>query len=290
MVERDSECIFVTDLHGSPHRYETLFRLLVTERPRALFMGGDLLPSGLTALAQAGAGGFIEETLCTGFRRVRSELGDEAPEVFLILGNDDGRMDEEAIRAGEEEGLWHYIHGRRVEFEGHPVYGYAYVPPTPFMLKDWERYDVSRFVDVGCISPEKGQRSVPMPPNEIRYETIANDLERLTGEDDLERAVMLFHTPPYQTALDRAALDGKMVDNVPLDPHVGSIAVRRFIESQQPMLTLHGHIHESARITGSWQERIGRTICLGAAHDGPELAVVSFRLGDVGGTAERRLV
>lgn len=129
-----------------------------------------------------------------------------------------------------------------------------------------------------------------MPPNEIRYETIANDLERLTGEDDLERAVMLFHTPPYQTALDRAALDGKMVDNVPLDPHVGSIAVRRFIESQQPMLTLHGHIHESARITGSWQERIGRTICLGAAHDGPELAVVSFRLGDVGGTAERRLV
>ncbi len=282
-------CFFVTDLHGSAHRYETLFRLLEAERPRALFMGGDLLPSGFTVISETGTGDFIEETLCAGFRQLRSTLGSEAPQVFLILGNDDGRMDEEAIRAGEEEGLWHYIHGRRVDLDDHPVYGYAYVPPTPFMLKDWERYDVSRFVDVGCVSPEEGRRSVPVPENEIRYSTIADDLEALTGDEDLSRAVMLFHTPPYQTALDRAALDGKMVDHVPLDVHVGSMAVRRFIEARQPLVTLHGHIHESARITGSWQERIGKTVCLGAAHDGPELAVVSFRLDDPA-SAQRRLV
>jgi len=35
---------------------------------------------------------------------------------------------------------------------------------------------------------------------------------------------------------------------------VGSIAVRRFIEERQPLLTLHGHIHESARLTGDWRE------------------------------------
>jgi Icc-related predicted phosphoesterase len=59
---------------------------------------------------------------------------------------------------------------------------------------------------------------------------------------------------------------------------VGSIAVRRFIEQRQPYITLHGHVHESARITGAWQEQIGRTSCFSAAHDGQELALVRFDL------------
>ena len=83
-------------------------------------------------------------------------------------------------------------------------------------------------------------------------------------------------TGPLPENVDRAALDGVTVDHAPVDVHVGSIAVRRFIESRQPRVTLHGHVHESARITGAWSDRIGRTILLGAAHDGPELALVRF--------------
>jgi hypothetical protein len=41
---------------------------------------------------------------------------------------------------------------------------------------------------------------------------------------------------------------------------------------------LHGHVHEAARLTGDWKTRLGRTLCLGAAHDGPELAIVRFDL------------
>ena len=66
------------------------------------------------------------------------------------------------------------------------------------------------------------------------------------------------------------------MDYAPLDVHVGSVAIRRFIEECQPLLTLHGHIHESVRITGAFLDRIGRTVCLTGAHDGPELALVSF--------------
>jgi Icc-related predicted phosphoesterase len=98
----------------------------------------------------------------------------------------------------------------------------------------------------------------------------------LVGDEDLSMAIMLFHAPPYQTKLDRAALDGKFIDHVPIDVHVGSIAIRRLIESRHPLVTLHGHVHESTRLTGSWMERIGRTCCFSAAHDGPELAVVVF--------------
>jgi len=34
------------------------------------------------------------------------------------------------------------------------------VPPTPFLLKDWEKYDVSAYVDPGCVSPEEGYHRV----------------------------------------------------------------------------------------------------------------------------------
>ena len=72
-----------------------------------------------------------------------------------------------------------------------------------------------------------------------------------------------------------------MIDYVPLDLHLGSIAMQRFIEQRQPLVTLHGHIHESARLTGSWRDRIGRTHLFGAAHDGTELALVRFDLDDL---------
>jgi Icc-related predicted phosphoesterase len=133
-------------------------------------------------------------------------------------------------------------------------------------------------VDPGCVSPEEGVRSVPVPEGETRWGTIAADIEALVGGGDLSGAVFLFHSPPHGTALDRAALDGRTVDHVPLDVHVGSIAIRRFVEARQPLLTLHGHVHESARLTGAWRDRIGRTVCLSAAHDGPELALVRFDL------------
>ena len=71
-------------------------------------------------------------------------------------------------------------------------------------------------------------------------------------------------------------MDNKVIEHAPVDVHVGSIAIKRFIEKKQPHITLHGHIHESARITGSWRDKIGKTYCFSAAHDGPELAIVKF--------------
>jgi Icc-related predicted phosphoesterase len=192
------------------------------------------------------------------------------------MGNDDPRSEEAAVRDVASQGIWEYIHNRKADFHDYRIYGYAYVPPTPFRLKDWERYDVSRFVDPGSISPEEGMRSFPVLDQEKRYATIRDDLARLTGDDPMDKAVFLFHSPPYKTTLDLAGLAGKMIDHVPLDPHMGSIAVRRFIESRQPLLTLHGHIHESARLSSSWRDLIGRTHCFSAAHDGPELALVRF--------------
>jgi Icc-related predicted phosphoesterase len=281
-----SGCYFVSDLHGREDRYSKLFEAAGEERPRAIFLGGDLLPHHWSQLTN---GDFIEEVIVAGFETLRSKLGEAAPQVFVVLGNDDDRASEELFIEGENAGLWCYSHERWGRLASYPVLGYAYVPPTPFLLKDWERYDVSRFTDPGCVPPERGQRTVPVDLDEIRFGTIAADLARLTTDRDLENTVCLFHSPPYRTKLDRAALDGRTVDHAPLDVHVGSIAIQRFIEDRQPLLTLHGHIHESPRLTGSWREKIGRTHAFTAAHDGPELALVRFDLDDLD-SATRELI
>jgi Icc-related predicted phosphoesterase len=272
-------CFFVSDIHGILDRYTTLFVVIEEEKPRAVFLGGDLLPHHWAE--QLIGGDFIEEVLVAGFVSLREKLADAAPRVFVILGNDDDRTSEQIFIEGEEAGLWFYAHERWGSLDSHPILGYAYVPPTPFLLKDWERYDVSRFTDAGCISPEEGQRTVAVDPDEIRFGTIAADLARLTEDRDLETTVCLFHSPPYRTDLDRAALDGRTVDHAPLDVNVGSIAIQRFIEDRQPLLTLHGHIHESPRLTGNWRQQIGRTHAFSAAHGGPELALVRFDLDDL---------
>ena len=266
-------------------RYHKLWDQIRNGRPQAVFLGGDLLPHLFARQKDplGEPGDFILDFLAGGFAEVREALGPEYPRVFLIMGNDDPRVNEAAFLQGEKDELWSYAHDRCLTLGPHRVFGYSHVPPSPFLLKDWEKYDVSRYVDPGCVSPEQGHRSVALSDHEIRYSTIAEDLDRLAGDTDLGQDIFLFHAPPYGTRLDRAALDGKSVDHVPLDVHVGSIAVQRFIASRQPRITLHGHIHESARLTGSWRETIGVTQAFSAAHDGPELALIRFDSEDPAG-------
>jgi Icc-related predicted phosphoesterase len=276
-------CLHASDLHGRIDRYEKLFVAIEDRCPSAVFLGGDLLPFPLAAFDNREnlPADFVRDYLAVRFEELRRQMRERFPSAFIILGNDDPRADEPAMVEGDAKGLWRYCHERKCDFGSCIVFGYAYVPPTPFQLKDWERYDVSRYVPPGGVSPEQGRRSVEADARVVRHTTVKDDLDRLAHEATMERAVFLFHTPPYETHLDRAATDGKAVDHVPLDLHVGSIAVRRFIETRQPLVTLHGHIHESARLTGSWRDRIGRTHLFSAAHDGPELALISFDLTDL---------
>jgi Icc-related predicted phosphoesterase len=275
-----TKCFFVSDLHGRTARYNTLFRLIADEKPDIVFIGGDIYPNAYMSKVDSLVHGndFLADFFIAGLKKLKSELGNDYPEIFLILGNDDARDEEESIIEADKEGWFHYINCKTISCNGHTLTGYAYVPPTPFRLKDWEKYDVSRYIDPGCVSPEEGFRTVPVDESTIRFGTIKEDLDELAEGIDFTKSIFLFHSPPHDTLLDRAALDGIKIDHVPLDPHVGSIAIRRFIEKYQPMLTLHGHIHESTRITGLWKEKIGNTICLNAAHDGKELSVIRFNL------------
>ncbi|MCD4697055.1 MAG: metallophosphoesterase [Bacteroidales bacterium] len=273
-----NQCFFVSDIHGKTDRYLKLFKQIEYEKPDAVFFGGDLLPHGLKITE--GYDDFALDFIFPKLYKLKETLKKNYPHIFLILGNDDARSEEEKFIEESNNGLFHYANEKKIQLEKFTVFGYSFVPPTPFQMKDWEKYDVSRYVDPGCIPPTEGFRTTDIK-EDIEYATIKNDLDELTKIEDLSNAIFLFHSPPYKTFLDRAGLDGKMIDYVPMDVNVGSIAIKRLIEEKQPLVTLHGHIHESARLTGQWNQQIGRTTSFNAAHDGPELSIIKFNLEDV---------
>jgi Icc-related predicted phosphoesterase len=265
--------IFVSDIHGSIPRFQRLFQIIRKETPDAVFLGGDLLP--LHPMKHTTMEEFIQTTIFSEMKKIKRN-GDKKIRFFVIMGNDDPRMYEHLFMKADNAGLLDYIQQKTISYKKMYITGYSFVPPTPFQLKDWERYDISQYIDVGAISPEQGRRTIDVPFDEIKYSTIAEDLEKLSKQSPANNTIYLFHSPPYQSCLDRADIHGKKVDHAPVDVHVGSIAIQRFIKAHQPLLTLHGHVHESAHITGCWKEKVDRTYSFTAAHYGPELVVVRF--------------
>jgi Icc-related predicted phosphoesterase len=111
------------------------------------------------------------------------------------------------------------------------------------------------------LTPFDSHREQPEP-------ALAASIAEMTGRlRDPSRAVFNLHVPPIASGLDDApVLDANLtvqqsLGQVKFGP-VGSTAVREAIEAVQPMLGLHGHIHESAGI-----RRIGRTIVINPGSD-----------------------
>jgi Icc-related predicted phosphoesterase len=111
------------------------------------------------------------------------------------------------------------------------------------------------------MTPWRCTRDLEEDALEVQLEQVAALLERPAT------AVMALHVPPYDSGIDICPeLDDNLKivargGQVMMKP-VGSPAVRRLIERVQPMLTLHGHIHEAPGHT-----RIGRTLCINAGSE-----------------------
>lgn len=193
-IDTELSCFFVSDMHGNISRYRKLFGCIREERPEAVFIGGDLMPSPYTSLTaiEFSHKDFINEFLVKELMALKEEMGAHYPTIFIILGNDDARMEEAAMLDAAARGAWTYCQNRRIQWNAFTVYGYSFVPPTPFRFKDWERYDVSRYVDPGCTAPSEGMRSFPVSEYEINYGTISEDLEKLISGDDVSRAIFYF--------------------------------------------------------------------------------------------------
>ena len=76
------------------------------------------------------------------------------------------------------------------------------------------------------------------------------------------------------------------LDQMPREKHVGSRAVRAFVERYAPPLTLHGHIHEAPQMSGRYAAQIGATWCVNPGHDPRRFQAVALDTDDLDGTIE----
>ena len=122
--------------------------------------------------------------------------------------------------------------GKILDLDGFSLVSMGWTNPTP-----WDTY-----------------REAPEAELAAKIEAVASLVP------DMGRAIFNFHAPPYGTGLDEApALDADlrpMHGGAVMKP-VGSTAVRDAILAHQPMLSVHGHIHESRAI-----RRMGRTLAI----------------------------
>jgi Icc-related predicted phosphoesterase len=174
----------------------------------------------------------MREELARWLELAERKLAGTGVRCYVMPGNDDHwDIDRVLERAGDPV---ESCEGRRVVLDGVQMISSAWANPTP-----WNS------------------------PRELEEEDLLTRLEELASELDAGTpAIFNLHCPPFDSGLDlapeltedlRVVREGGDPKMVP----VGSTAVRKLIERHQPMLGLHGHIHESRSAT-----RIGNTVCI----------------------------
>ncbi|MHB8928800.1 MAG: metallophosphoesterase family protein [Bacillota bacterium] len=243
--------VYASDLHGDLDRYRALMALANAEDAAALILGGDIFPGGSVAR--------VDLAFATGpFAEIAAKGG--LP-IHLIAGNSDWPA---AIHQAER---FRYVHGLSLEpltLGGVVLQGYPIVPPTKFRRKDFERRDRSS----DAIVPD-GEVFISDPQGLV-FEVEPDYLQKRPSiEEEFiptggHAAIWVTHTPPH----------GGLLDVTRAGVHAGSRALRAAIEQAQPILTLHGHIHEAPQMSGGWAELIGHTVCVNAGASAGLSAVV----------------
>lgn len=244
--------LFVTDLHGSKWKYERLFEAAKSYQADVVINGGDMLPKDGDLFKQ---GEFIANYLDHHLARF-----DLAGIYYLCyLGNDDLRIFDRLF----EETCAKYdfvvcLAQRKFEIGGYEFVGMNWVADYPFRLKDRCRKDTDDYMfeeqfGTGLLSTPEGWHELDDWFSYVdALPTLEDELNRLVRPGNLASSVYVIHMPPYRLGLDKCG-DGR---------EAGSRTVYDFLRSNQPMLSLHGHIHESPEVSGRWYARLGNTICI----------------------------
>jgi uncharacterized protein len=150
--------------------------------------------------------------------------------AFACPGNDDQFDIDPVIEASRHVEL---AEGRVIDLDGYQLVSSGWANRTPWQTyREEDEPDLSKRID-------EVMSQVTAPP---------------------ERTILSLHCPPYGTGLDDAPeltedLHMKHAGHAPVP--AGSTAVREAIERFQPVLSLHGHIHEARG-----NARLGKTLCI----------------------------
>lgn len=283
---------YAGDVHGSRLCWNKFINAGAHYPAEALVMGGDLTGKGLVPIVREGDGSYSAQVI--GERRVArsAEELDQLQAAISTNGMYPLIVDEEeAQRLAEDrdrreaalEGallaeleLWMEFADERLGGTGRR----AYVIPgndDPWTIDavlaaaacvEACDEEVCRLGPHELLSFGYSNRTPWHTPRELDEDEIYRRLRRLADQlEDPGRAVFNIHVPPRDSSLDSAfevdeELRYVLKGGRPHEVATGSSAVREIIEEVQPLLSLHGHIHESKGIT-----RIGRTVAINPGSD-----------------------
>jgi len=176
--------------------------------------------------------------------------------VMTIFGNHDWGSSVTAMVELEADGLLKVLTlDKPTVFKGIAFLGYSSTPPTPWFVKDFERLDQPK--DKPPLLGGARWDARFNRPSTLSATALFGMTRTMTAElADLKPPsghwVFVAHAPPAETMLDRYY--GNLA--------WGSWAVRHAIEKHQPMLSLHGHIHQAHEVTGQFMQKLGRTVAV----------------------------
>lgn len=262
---------FVTDIHGSNTCFRKYLNALPIYKIDIGILMGDLTGKVLVPLIEKAGGGW-ETTLMGSHVQINTEddltklkktiemMGyywvHQSPEEFQNYKKDPVKIDE-LFKQKMLERLkeWINLADERLASSGLKVF---MGPGNDDHLEvDQVIADSSAIVSCHDKKVMLGDHEMitfswsnPTPwntPREKPEEELEPLLESLVASvNDTTNAIFNFHVPPYGYALDLAPeLTKDLVQAADRKVHVGSRAVAKMIEKYQPLLGLHGHIHES---------------------------------------------
>lgn len=246
--------IYACDIHGDTNKYEKLFQKAKEENIEYIILGGDLLPKrGIRVIIQPE---FINRFLNEYFKK----LNDNNIKCILIPGNDDlEKFDIQINELCKRYTNIYNIDNKRLDIEDVSFIGLSKVLDHPFGSKNRVLIeedlkmqpqlseDIYINKDTAVITIEEWERY--RETNIDKMEDILNNLPKVDKE---KKTIYVFHNPPYGVGLDVCA-NGLQV---------GSKAIMKFLEDSNSYMSLHGHIHESPRISELWYNKLGKTICI----------------------------
>ena len=284
--------VFVTDLHGSESCFRKWINSARVLEADCLVMGGDLTGKSLVPLVETSEGWRAERGGTTALARDDAELAELRKRIRAGGGYDvlvsaaeheqlsgDPGLREELFQRRMREVLrgWVELAEERLPATGTPAFFMLGNDDDESLLAEVGGSDVLRYVENQVCELPGGHEmisfgySTPTPwdtPREMSEEELGEAIGRLAGElTDPGRAVFNLHCPPRDTNLDQApVLDDELRPKLgaagTLTGSVGSSAVRAAIERDQPLLGLHGHVHECPAA-----ERLGTTLCVNAGSE-----------------------
>jgi len=262
---------FVTDIHGSNLCYRKYLNALKVYNVDVGILLGDLTGKVLIPLVEKAGGGW-ETTLMGTHRDINSNEELEAlkktiemlgyywihqtPDEFMAYKSDPKKVDalfKQLMMTRLQE--WIALADERLASTSFKVY---MAPGND------DHFEVDQIISDSKVIVNCNNRNVmvgdhemvtfswanPTPwntPREKTDEELEPMLEELISKvNDKSNAIFNFHAPPYGFALDLAPeLSKDLVQAADRKIHVGSHAIAKMIEKYQPLIGLHGHIHES---------------------------------------------